>query len=133
MNDASDSVFTKIIRGEIPSHKIYEDGRTLAFLDIHPSQPGHTLVVPKKQIEFIWDLELEDYQALMMTVQQVGRRLREVLHVPYVGVKVVGEEVPHSHVHIVPFTTVDQYLRTADADAEPDHRTLAALAEKLAF
>jgi histidine triad (HIT) family protein len=128
-----DSIFTKIIKGDIPCHKVYEDEKTLAFLDIHPSQPGHTLVIPKKQVEFIWDLGPEDYQALMNSVQKVGRRLREVLQVPYVGVKVVGEEVPHAHVHIVPFSTVDEYRQMPDTSAEPDHEALAAMAKTLAF
>jgi histidine triad (HIT) family protein len=126
-----DSIFTKIIKGEIPCHKVYEDDKTLAFLDIHPSQPGHTLVVPKKQIEFIWDLQADDYQALMSSVQKIGRQLRAVLQIPYVGIKVVGEEVPHAHVHIVPFTTVAQYVHLPDTSVEPDHQALAAMAEKL--
>src|SRR5688572_15507369 len=65
-----DSVFTKIIKGEIPSHKIYEDDKTLAFLDIHPQQPGQTVVVPKTQVNFVWDLGEDDYRALMSTVQK---------------------------------------------------------------
>src|SRR6476661_6363794 len=73
-----DSVFTKIIKGEIPCHKIYEDERTFAFLDIHPIQPGQVLVVPKKQVGFAWDLEDKDYQAVMATAKRVALRLREV-------------------------------------------------------
>ncbi len=65
-----DSIFTKIIKGEIPCHKVYEDAQTLAFLDIHPVQPGHMLVIPKQQIEFVWDLPDEIYQALMMTTKK---------------------------------------------------------------
>jgi histidine triad (HIT) family protein len=128
-----DSIFTKIIRGEIPSHKIYEDEKTYAFLDIHPVQPGHVLVIPKKQVEFLWDLEDEDYQALMATVKKVGRRLRQVMGKPYVGVKVVGVDVPHTHVHVLPFSTVAEYQRTADMSAEPNHAELAEIAKKLAF
>jgi histidine triad (HIT) family protein len=128
-----DSVFTKIINGEIPAQKIYEDEATLAFLDIHPSQPGHTLVIPKKQVEFVWDLDSADYQALMATVQKVGKHIREVLGVPYVGVKVIGTDVPHTHVHLVPFTTPDQYAASADPDAEPDFAALDAMAKKLAL
>jgi len=127
------SIFTKIIRGEIPSHKVYEDEKTYAFLDIHPVQPGHVLVIPKKQVEFLWDLEDEDYQALMATVKKVGRRLREVMGKPYVGVKVVGVDVPHTHVHVLPFSTVAEYQRMADMSAEPDHAELAEIAKKLAF
>src|SRR5690606_32793311 len=66
----NDSIFTKIIKGEIPCHKVYEDDQTLAFLDIHPAQPGHTLVIPKRQEEFVWDLNAEEYEALMSTVKK---------------------------------------------------------------
>ncbi|HET8709630.1 MAG TPA: HIT domain-containing protein [Candidatus Saccharimonadales bacterium] len=130
-----DSIFTKIIKGEIPCHKIYEDDKTLAFLDIHPVASGHTLVIPKNQVEFVWDLEAEDYQAVMATVQKVGRRLREVIATPYVGVSVVGTDVPHAHVHVVPFNRPAELKRTfeAVADTQPDHEALAAVAAKLAF
>jgi histidine triad (HIT) family protein len=129
----SDSIFTKIIREEIPCHKVYEDDKTLAFLDIHPITPGHTLVIPKKQVEFVWDLETADYRALMQTVQKIGRRLRTVLTTPYVGVQVIGVDVPHAHVHIVPFSTVQEFRRVPEMAAEPDHAALAAMAERLYF
>lgn len=128
-----DSIFTKIIKGEIPCHKIYEDARTLAFLDIHPIQPGHTLVIPKKQIEFVWDLPDEDYQAVMMTVKKVARHLRETLRVPYVGEQVIGVDVPHAHVQLIPFSTPAEYHAEQDMDSQPDHAALAAMAEKLAL
>jgi histidine triad (HIT) family protein len=128
-----DSIFTKIIKGEIPCSKVYEDEKTLAFLDIHPSQPGHTLVIPKVQVEFMWDLPDEDYQAVMATVKKIGQRLREVLNVPYVGVRVVGTDVPHTHVHLVPFTTTADYFAKADETVEPDYAALDAMAKTLAF
>ena len=127
-----DSIFTKIIKGEIPSNKVYEDDKTFAFLDIHPLADGHVLVVPKTQVEFIWDLPAEEYQALMATVQKVGRHLREVMDAPYVGVEVIGVDVPHAHVHVVPFTTSDQ-LRRKVGDDEPNYDKLAQLAEKIRF
>lgn len=127
------SIFTKIITGEIPSHKVYEDEYTLAFLDIYAVIPGHTLVVPKKQVEFAWDLESEDYVHLMQSVQKVARRLREVLSVPYVGEKIIGVDVPHAHVHLIPFNEVEQLHRANQENAEPNHAELAALAEKLYF
>ncbi len=128
-----DSIFTKIIQGDIPCHKIYEDDKTFAFLDIHPKTPGHTLVVPKKQIEFVWDLEDEDYQAVMATAKKVACRIREVIGKPYVGELVVGEEVPHAHLHVYPFATLEESRRIPDPTAEPDHAALAAMAQKLAF
>jgi histidine triad (HIT) family protein len=129
----NDSIFTKIIKGDIPSHKIYEDSLTLAFLDIHPKQPGHTLVVPKKQVEFVWDLSDEDYRALMATVRKVAKRLQTVFARPYVGMLVVGNDVPHAHVHVYPFSTSKESQFIPDQSAEPDHTALAEVAKKLAF
>ncbi len=128
-----DSIFTRIIKGEIPSHKVYEDELTLAFLDIHPIQPGHTLVIPKKQIEWLWDLEAGDYQAVMATAKKVASRLREVLDARHVGVQVIGVDVPHAHVHLVPFNTVAEFRHVPDMQAEPDHEALAAMAKTLKF
>ena len=130
-----DSIFTKVIKGEIPSHKVYEDEYTYVFLDIHPIQPGQVLVVPKKQVGFIWDLESEDYQALMVTVQKVGRRLREVFtDKQRVGVMVEGLDVAdHAHIKVFPFNNEDEYRHVPDADVEPDHETLAEIAKILAF
>jgi histidine triad (HIT) family protein len=127
------SIFTQIINGDIPANKIYEDEHTLAFLDIRPSQPGHTLVVPKTEIEFIWDLPATEYQALMVTVQKVGAHMRQVLEVPYVGIKVVGTEVPHVHVHLVPFATVGEYIALPDPNKQPDFAALDEMAQKLAM
>lgn len=130
---AEDSIFTKIIKGEIPCHKVYEDDKTLAFLDIHPKQPGHTLVIPKKQIEFVWDLDDSDYQAVMDTVRKVALRIREVIGSTYVGELVIGEEVPHAHVHVYPFNTLEESRYIPDPTAEPDHAALAEMAKRLAF
>lgn len=128
------SIFTKIISGDIPSHKVYEDDSTLAFLDIYAVVEGHTLVIPKRQVEFLWDLEDEDYYAVMASAQKVAKRLRDVLGVPYVGEKVVGTDVPHAHVHLIPFTETSEYHRSGQDNAEePDHAALAALAARLVF
>lgn len=128
-----DSIFTKIIKGEIPSHKIYEDDRTFAFLDIYPKTPGHTLVIPKKQVEFVWDLTDEDYQALMSTVKKVALRIREVFDPPYVGELVVGVDVPHAHIHVYQFKDMAESRRIPDRSVEPDQAALAEVAKKLAF
>lgn len=128
-----DSVFTKIIKGEIPSHKVYEDDKTLAFLDIYGAVPGHTLVIPKQQVDHLWDLSDEDYAAVMATSKLVANRIREVLSPVRVGVKVMGEQVPHAHVHLIPFNTIGEYEHSPDSSVEPDHEALAAVAEKLKF
>jgi histidine triad (HIT) family protein len=127
-----DSLFTKIIKGEIPSHKIYEDDKTLAFLSIYPSVTGHTLVIPKAQVESLWDLSEEDYVAVMKTTQKVAVHLRKVLEVERVGEKVIGLDVPHAHVHLVPFNTPEEYYAKETTD-EPDHTALASIAERLRF
>jgi histidine triad (HIT) family protein len=129
----TDSLFTKIINGEIPSHKIYEDEYTYAFLDIHPITPGHTLVVPKKQIEFVWDLDDETYRQLQASVKKIALHLREVLNVPYIGEQIIGIDVPHAHIHLIPFTHAIEYHGHPNDTVEPDHALLAAVAEKLAF
>lgn len=127
------SLFTKIIKGEIPCHKIYEDERTFAFLDIHPKTPGHTLVVPKKQVPYAWDLEDEDYQAVMATVKKVALRIREIFDPPFVGESIVGIDVPHTHVHVYQFATIEEFSRIPDQSAEPDQAALTEVAKKLAF
>ncbi|MEX0881417.1 MAG: HIT domain-containing protein [Candidatus Saccharimonadales bacterium] len=126
----SESIFTKIIKGEIPSHKIYEDENTFAFLDIQPIKPGHTLVVPKKQVD-IWDLSEEDYQALMLTVRKVAHRIQEVLDPKRVGIQVVGVDVDnHAHVHVFPFNNMAEYRQIP---APADDKDLHEVAKKLAF
>ena len=130
----SDSIFTKIIKGEIPSHKIYEDDKTYAFLDIHPIVAGQALVVPKKQVGFVWDLDEDDYRAVMETTKKAAKRLREVTGAKYVGVKIEGVDVSdHAHVKLYPFNTVTEYNRHPDMTIEPDHAALAEMAQKLAF
>lgn len=96
------SIFTKIINGEVPCYKIYEDDKTFAFLDIHPETEGHTLVVPKKEVDKIYDLEDGDYQALMSTVKRLSSHLEKVTGKRILW-KVVGTDVPHAHVHLEPF------------------------------
>jgi len=128
-----DSIFTRIVKGEIPSHRIYEDDKTFAFLDIHPINPGHTLVIPKTQVQFIWDLTDEDYMAVMETAKKVALRLRSVLGVAYVGEQIIGIDVPHAHVQLIPFNTMSEYRQAQDMESEPDHVALAAMAEKLRF
>lgn len=95
------SVFTKIINGELPSYKIYEDERTYAFLDIEPEAPGHTLVVPKLEVDKVYDLDDEDYQAVMATVKKLAKHMEKVLG-ERMQIKIVGIDVPHAHVHILP-------------------------------
>ncbi len=96
------SIFSKIIAGEIPSHRIYEDESTYAFLDINPRQEGHTLVVPKAEVDDLFDLAPDDYDAVWSTVRLVAAALREATGCARVVVIVLGYEVPHAHVHLIP-------------------------------
>ena len=96
------SIFTRIINGEIPAHKIYEDDRVIAFLTIQPFSEGHTLVVPKKQIDQIWDLETEDFDYLLETTRKIAIHLRKILDSDRIGVVVKGFDVPHAHIHLIP-------------------------------
>jgi histidine triad (HIT) family protein len=127
-----DSVFTRIIKGEIPCHKVYEDDRVIAFLDIHPQQPGHVLVVPKQQIDLIWDLPAETYDYLWQTAKKIALHMGPIMG-KRIGVHVEGIGVPHAHIHLVPFTNTDEFLRHPDMSAEPDHTALAQMAKKLAI
>ncbi len=122
------SIFTKIINREIPAHIVYEDERTIAFLDINPIQPGHTLVVAKTEVDHFEDLPDEDLQAVMATVKKMMRRLREVTGVSRVCLIVEGFDVPHVHVKLVP-TNVPADLHATPREATQDE--LAAMAEKL--
>ncbi len=128
-----DSVFTKIIKGEIPCHKVYEDDKTLAFLTIEPLNPGHTLVIPKKQVEFAWDLDEETYLAVMLTAKKVALRIKEVLQSPYVGEMIVGTDVPHTHIHLVPFSKAAELRQLPRPATETSNEELAALAKRLMF
>lgn len=125
------SIFTKIIKGEIPCHKIYEDDKTFAFLDIHPVQPGHVLVIPKQQIDHFEDLPDDLYQAVWATVKRLSQRQKEVLKRTRVGIIIDGTGVPHAHVHLIPFDTTKQLVTLADMNAEPDHESLKEMAKKL--
>lgn len=106
-----DNVFAKIIRGEIPCYKIYEDEKTLAFLDIAPESKGHTLVIPKADVDKVYELSDEDYEALFATVKKVAKRMEEVLGQRTL-MKVVGTDVPHAHVHLMPLDPTWEYGRT---------------------
>ena len=95
------SIFTQIINGEIPCYKIYEDDKTLAFLDIHPETKGHTLVVPKKEVDKIYELPDKDYRALMATAKKLSSHLEKVTGNRIIW-KVIGTDVPHAHIHLEP-------------------------------
>lgn len=106
-------IFCRIIRGEIPAYKIYEDERTLAFLDISPSAPGHTLIIPKAHVTRVEDLSKEDAEALFRTLHRLVRGIQDALEVPSSTIGInngpeSGQEVPHVHIHVIPRTRGDR-------------------------
>lgn len=96
------SIFTKIVNGEIPSYKVAESDSFYAFLDINPLQKGHTLVIPKREVDYIFDLESEEFAALFQFAQQVAKAIKIALPCKRVAIAVLGLEVPHAHIHLVP-------------------------------
>lgn len=99
------SIFSRIVAGEIPSWKVAEDERYYAFLDINPLAEGHTLVIPKKEVDYIFDLDGETYTGLWQFAAQVAKAVRSAVPCKRVGVAVLGMEVPHAHIHLVPLQT----------------------------
>lgn len=106
------SIFTRIINGEIPCHKVAEDDRFIAFLDVRPLKPGHTLIVPKKEVDYIFDLDGKTLADMMLFAQKVARAMKEVIECNRIGVAVIGLEVPHAHIHLVPITRESDLLFT---------------------
>jgi len=102
MTNKSDCIFCKIINGEIPSIKIWEDEKHLAILDVNPVNPGHTLVLLKRHEDYIFDLEDKEYQNLMLTVKKIAKIIKNKLKPRRVGIAVEGFLIPHVHVHLVP-------------------------------
>lgn len=96
------SIFSKIVQGEIPCHKIAEDDQFLAFLDVMPLVEGHSLVIPKQEIDYIFDLDPEVLAGLMKFAQQIAPAIKKAIPCKRIGVAVIGLEVPHAHVHLVP-------------------------------
>lgn len=101
------SIFTKIINAEIPSYKIAEDDNYIAFLDALPLMKGHTLIVPKKEVDLIFDLKSEDFKGLWAFAQTIAKKIEKAIPCKRVGVAVVGLEVPHAHIHLVPINKVE--------------------------
>ena len=102
----SDSIFTKIIRGDIPSYKILENENFISFLDINPIKEGHTLVVPKLQVDYIYDLPNDVFTGLFNFSKIVAQKLKRAIECDRIGISVVGLEVPHAHIHLIPINEI---------------------------
>ena len=123
------TIFTKIINGEIPCYKILEDDQYLAFLDIRPINPGHTLVIPKKEVDYFFDIDDVLMEILMRFYNKVAKDIVKTVNCKRVGIMVAGLEVPHAHVHLVPIHAVLD-LNFANAKPTPPEE-LAKMAEKI--
>lgn len=101
------SIFSKIIRGDIPCYKIAENEHFIAFLDVFPLKKGHVLVVPKKEVDYIFDLDNETYSGLMNFAKEIAIAMKKAIHCNRIAVSVIGLEVPHAHVHLIPMNTMN--------------------------
>lgn len=124
------SIFSRIVSGEIPCHKIAENNDFLAFLDVMPLVPGHVLVIPKKEVDYIFDIDAEEYQALWAFAAHVAKGLKKAVPCRRIGVAVIGLEVPHAHIHLVPMNEVGDINFTRQK-MKPTQEELAVMAEKI--
>lgn len=120
------SIFTRIIKGEIPCHKILEDEAYLAFLDIRPINPGHTLVIPKKEIDYIFDVDDQLLSGLMVFSKRIAKAIERAVSCKRVGIMVAGLEVPHVHVHLVPIFAVTDLNFARAKPASPEELSKTA-------
>lgn len=127
------SIFSKIIAGEIPCYKIAEEKAYFAFLDIAPNAPGHTLCVPKKEVDKIMDLDEETYMGLMAFSRKVGKAIEAAIPCKRVGMSVIGLEVPHVHVHLIPLNAMGDatFQNKANVTAEEFERIAEAIRTQL--
>lgn len=126
-----DSIFTQILDGRIPAHWIYQDDFCGAFLDIHPIQPGHTLVVPRSPSTSFLDMHSRDFGRLMETCHMIAKELQQKLGCKRIVVRIEGFDVAHTHVHLVPVNNENESYKAGRLNAEPDHNALRTLASKL--
>ncbi|MFA6083613.1 HIT family protein [Mucilaginibacter sp.] len=124
------SIFSKIISGEIPAHKVAETNEFLAFLDISPLAEGHVLVIPKKEVDYIFDLDDETYMGLQMFAKIVATGIKNAIPCQKVGVAVIGLEVPHAHIHLIPMNRVDD-MNFSRPKLNPTKEELATTAQKI--
>jgi histidine triad (HIT) family protein len=124
------SIFSKIISKEIPGHIVAENDKFIAFLDIMPMVLGHTLVVPKQEVDYIFDLPDDQLREINLFAKKVGKAIQAVVPCKRIGIAVIGLEVPHAHVHLIPMNSADD-LNFTRAKLKPSQEQLAAVAEKI--
>lgn len=131
--DCMSSIFTKIINGEIPSYKVAENEKFYAFLDINPNAKGHTLVVPKEEVNKLFDLDKESYNQLMIFSRKIAIAIEKVIPCKRIGLSVIGLEVPHVHVHLIPLQKMEdiQFIKKVKLLPEEFEKTAKAIAANL--
>lgn len=125
-----ESIFSKIVSGEIPSYKVAETLEYLAFLDVNPLVEGHVLVIPKKEVDYIFDMDSESYVGLMMFAQIVATGIKKTIPCRRVGMSVIGLEVPHAHIHLIPINSMDD-MNFSRKKLSPKEEELEQIAEKI--
>lgn len=124
------SLFTRIVNGEIPCHKIAENDKFLAFLDIMPLAEGHTLVIPKKEVDYFFDLDEDHLSEINLFAKEVAAKIKAAIPCQRIGVAIIGLEVPHAHVHLVPLNAVSD-INFERPKLTPSQDELAATAAKI--
>ena len=124
------SIFTKIINREIPGHIVAEDERFIAFLDIVPLVMGHTLVVPKKEVDYIFDLDDDTLAAMSLFAKKVARAVKKAVPCKRIGIAVIGLEVPHAHIHLVPMNSMGD-INFSNPKLKPSAEELVGVADKI--
>jgi histidine triad (HIT) family protein len=125
-----ESIFSKIIAGEIPCYKVAETSEFLAFLDINPLIEGHLLVIPKQEVDYIFDLDSETYVGLMLFAQIVASGLKKAISCQRIGISVIGLEIPHAHIHLIPINSIDD-MNFSRPKLSFTNEELEATAEKI--
>lgn len=124
------SIFTKIVNGEIPAYKIAEDDKFLAFLDINPLAEGHTLVIPKQEIDYIFDIPDNTLSEMMVFAKRVAKAIEKTIPCKRIGIAVVGLEVPHAHIHLIPINNVSD-VNFANPKLKLSPEELKTISEKI--
>ena len=127
------TIFTKIINGKIPSYKVAEDDNFYAFLDINPNAKGHTLVVPKKEVNKLFDLDEETYKGLMNFSRKIAKAMEKVIPCDRIGMAVIGLEVPHVHIHLIPLSAMEdiQFKKKVKLQEEEFRAIATAISKNL--
>ena len=129
---SDNNIFKKIINREIPAYIVYEDSNFLAFLDIHPLQPGHTLVIPKKEVDYFFDIEDDLLGAMMSFAKKVAHKIKSVIPCKRISLTVIGLDVPHAHIHLIPINSTEDlnFNKKAAIITEDEMKNICELISK---